>query len=166
VLSQAYGYLAADSADGIRSAEVLRRIQRAFYRGQDFLRSGEKMEEMLAELERIKEEDIPKMVCQDKSRVFNRDWKQAMEVEPLLHCAFATVVAALERKESRSPFFRTDYPKMDNMNYLCYLWTSLDANGNWKVEKGDIVDTIMPRSVLEEILDDSEPKYDISIPNV
>jgi succinate dehydrogenase/fumarate reductase flavoprotein subunit len=165
VLSKAYAHLSANTADGIRSAEVFRRIQRAFYHGQDFMKSEEKMKEMLTELERIQKEDLPKMVCQDKSSLFNRDWKQAMEAEPMLYCALATVYASLERKESRSPFFRVDYPKMDNENFLCYLWTSVDANGQWKVEKGDIVDTVMSREAIKEVLPDTDPRYDISIPN-
>ncbi len=165
ILSKAYGLLEANPADGIRSLEVYRSIQRAFYRGQDYMKNEDAMKEMLTELERIQKEDLPKMFCQDKSRNFNRDWKQAMEAESMLICSLATVHAALERKESRSPFFRTDYPKMDNKNYLCYLWTSMGKNGEWKVEKGDIVDSVLPREELLKILDDTEDKYDISIPN-
>lgn len=164
-LSRVYGLLEADPGDGIRATEVHRSIQRAFYRGQGFMKSEEGMQEMLAELERIQKEDVPRMFCLDKSRVYNRDWKMAMEVEGMLICSLGTVHAALERKESRSPFFRTDYPKMDNENYLCYLWTSLKEDGTWSVEKGDIVDTVMPRDEILKVLDDSESKYDISIPN-
>jgi succinate dehydrogenase/fumarate reductase flavoprotein subunit len=165
VLNKAYGFLSANVKKPIRSTEVHRSIQRAFYKGQDFLKSGEKMNIMLKELERIRREDLPRMVCADKSRIFNRDWKMAMEVEGMLACSLATVNAALVRKESRSPFFRTDYPRMDNENFLCYLWTSMDKNWNFTVEKGDIVDTALPRDVIKQILNDKDPKYDISIPN-
>jgi succinate dehydrogenase/fumarate reductase flavoprotein subunit len=164
-LTQAYGMLSAQPKDGIRSTEVHRKIQRAFYRGQDFMKDEEGMQVMLAELERIQKEDVPRMYCLDRSLTCNRDWKMAMEVESMLTCSLATVHAALARKESRSPFFRSDYPKMNNSDYLCYLWTSLDKNGNWKVEKGDITDTVVPRDKIRQILDDSDPRYDISIAN-
>lgn len=160
-LSKAYGYLAADSADGIRANEVHRRIQRAFYKGQEFLKDGAAMEEMLEELKRIEKEDVPKMCCSDKSSLFNRDWRMAMEVESMLMCSYGTFYAAMERKESRSPFFRKDYPKMDNDNFLCHLWTTVDEDGNWKVEKGDLVDTIVPKAEIIEQLGE----LDISIPN-
>ncbi len=165
VLKKAYGYLSMDYKNGIRSTEVHRSIQRAFYRGQDFLKSETKMTAMLKELERIRKEDLPKMVCADKSRVFNRDWKMALEVEGMLACSLATVHAALARKESRSPFFRTDYSRMDNENFLCYLWTSMDNNWNFKVEKGDIVDTVMPRDIIKQVINDKDPRFDISVPN-
>jgi succinate dehydrogenase/fumarate reductase flavoprotein subunit len=164
-LNKAYGLLLASAKNPIRSAEVHRNIQRAFYKGQDFLKNGEKMNAMLKELERIRKEDLPRMVCSDKSRVFNRDWKMAMEAEGMLACSLATVHAAIERKESRSPFFRTDYPRMDNENFLCYLWTSMDKNWNFTVEKGDIVDTVLPRETIKQILNDKDPKFDISVPN-
>ncbi|MDR2493071.1 MAG: FAD-binding protein [Coriobacteriales bacterium] len=165
VLKRAYGLLEKDAAGTVRSTEVHRRIQRAFYRGQDFMKDETGMRAMLAELERIQSEDLPLMACVDKSRAFNRDWKMALEAEGMLYCSLATVHAALARKESRSPFFRKDYPKMDNANYLCCLWTSLGKDGRWKVEKRAIVDTVMPRSEIMKVLDDSNPKYDISVPN-
>ncbi|MDR0500194.1 MAG: FAD-binding protein [Coriobacteriales bacterium] len=166
-LLHAYDYLQRDVKDGegIRSTEVHRRIQRAFYKGQDFMKSEDGMKTMLAELERIQKEDLPKMVCKDKSLNFNRDWKMAMEIDSMLYCSLATVHAAMARKESRSPFFRSDYPKMDNTNFLCYLWVSVNKNGVWNVEKGDVVDTVLPRSEIMRLLDDSDPKYDISVPN-
>ena len=105
------------------------------------------------------------MVCEDKSRLFNRDWRMALEVDSMLACSLATVHAALARKESRSTFFRTDYPRMDNAGFLCYLWTSRLADGSWKVEKGDITDTVLPRAEILKALDDTDPRYDISVPN-
>ena len=164
-LAKSYGLLAAQPSGGIRATEVHRNIQRAFYKGQDYIKSEATMKDMLTELERIQKEDVPKMYCEDKSMLYNRDWRMAMEVESMLTCSLATVHAALERKESRSPFFRSDYPKMDNTGFLCYLWTSLQSDGSWKVEKGDIVDTVMPREAIVSILDDTDPKYDISVPN-
>lgn len=164
-LERAYGFLEADSTDGIRSSAIQRKIQRAFYEGQRFLKDESAMKSMVEELERIRTEDLPKMVCEDKSLAFNRDWRIAMEVEGMLACSLGTVHAAMERKESRSPFFRTDYTKMDNENYLCYLWTSMDKDWNWTVEKADIVDSVMPRDAIKQALNDQDPKFDISVPN-
>jgi succinate dehydrogenase/fumarate reductase flavoprotein subunit len=149
----------------LRPTEVQRRIQRAFYRGQDFIKSEAGILAMLDELERIRKEDLPRMACADKSRVFNRDWRMAMEAEGMLYCSLATAHAALARRESRSPFFRSDHPKMNNSEYLCHLWVSIGENGTWQVEKGDIVDSVVPRAELLKALDDSDPRYDISIPN-
>jgi succinate dehydrogenase / fumarate reductase flavoprotein subunit len=170
VLDKAYNLLVREINDTsgtspIRSTEIHRSIQRAFYKGQDFIKSAEKMQAMQAELERIRTEDLPRMICADKSLVFNRDWRMAMEVEGMLACSLATVHAALERKESRSPFFRSDYPKMDNQNYLCYLWTSMDKNWNFKVEKRPVTDSIISVASIREIINDKDSRYDISVAN-
>jgi succinate dehydrogenase/fumarate reductase flavoprotein subunit len=162
VLSAAYGLLDAAPADGVRASEVHRSIQRAFYEGQDFIKSGEKIQTMIDELERIKKEDVPRMVCVDKSRAFNGDWRRAMEVESLLNCSLGTAHAALYREETRSPFFRSDYPKMDNDRLLCFLWTSLDSEGKWTVEKGRIPDATVSTDELARIMGE----IDISNPEV
>ena len=166
VLAHAYSLLEADATDGISAKDVHRHIQRAFYKGQPYLKDEAGIQEMIAELERIRTEELPNMVCRDKSRAANRDWRNAMEVEPMLACSLATAYASLERKESRSPFFRTDYPRMDNANYLCHLWTTMHDDWSFSVEKGDLVDTVMPVDAIAEALDDTDDKYDISVPNV
>jgi succinate dehydrogenase/fumarate reductase flavoprotein subunit len=165
ILTAAYNKLETKPNGGIRVTEVFRSIQRAFYKGYGFLKNETDMQSALNELRRIQAEDLPKMYCADASRQFNRDWKMALEVESILLCAMGSLVAGRERKESRSPFFRTDFPKMDNDNFLCFLWTSLDREGNWKVRKGPIVDTVMPKSRIKALLNDSDPQYDISVPN-
>lgn len=162
ILSKAYDVLAVEpSPDGLRMTEVFRRVQRAFYQGYSFLKNGTAMRSALAELQRIQAEDIPRMYCADRSRRCNRDWRMAMEVESILLCSMASLHAGLVRQESRSPFFRTDYPRMDHANFLCFLWTSLDEQGNWHVEKGPIVDKVLSREEIIRRLGD----MDISVPN-
>ncbi len=50
----------------------------------------------------------------DRGTVFNQDVLGAIELGYMLDCAEATVVAALERKESRGAQFRTDYPERND----------------------------------------------------
>jgi succinate dehydrogenase/fumarate reductase flavoprotein subunit len=137
---------------GIRSTEVFRLIQRCFYKGYGFLKTESSIKAALQELERIEAEDLPRACCADSSLVFNRDWRLAMEARNILTCSAASLAAGLHRRESRSPFFRSDYPKMDNQQFLCFLWTSLRAGGGWQVEKGDIVCSVMPAQEIAAAL--------------
>jgi succinate dehydrogenase / fumarate reductase flavoprotein subunit len=58
---------------------------------------------------------------QDKGRVYNQALLFALELGFLLDCAEATILGALERKESRGAQSRTDYPKRDDANWLKHV---------------------------------------------
>ncbi len=53
----------------------------------------------------------------------------ALELGYMLDCAEATVVAAIERKESRGAQFRTDFPERDDEQWLKHIDISLGADG-------------------------------------
>src|SRR5215211_7659968 len=62
---------------------------------------------------RLKEE-AQSAYIDDRGTVFNQDVLGAIELGYMLDCAEATVVAAIERKESRGAQFRTDYPERND----------------------------------------------------
>jgi succinate dehydrogenase / fumarate reductase flavoprotein subunit len=55
---------------------------------------------------------------QDKSRAFNTDLLEAVELGFLLDLAEVVVLGSLLRKESRGGHFREDYPLRDDANYM------------------------------------------------
>ncbi len=63
----------------------------------------------------------------DQGTVFNQDVLGAIELDFMLDCAEATVVAALERKESRGAQFRTDYPERNDDEWLKHI--DISRNG-------------------------------------
>lgn len=62
---------------------------------------------------------------------------KANSIENWLKCAELAVVASLERKEARGPLLRTDYPYMDNVNWLKRI---VQVRG----DEGEIVNKIVP----------------------
>jgi succinate dehydrogenase / fumarate reductase flavoprotein subunit len=64
----------------------------------------------------------------DRGTVFNQDVLGAIELGYMLDCAEATVLAALERKESRGAQFRTDYPERDDDVWLKHI--DIGRNGD------------------------------------
>ncbi len=76
---------------------------------------------------RLKEEARTAYV-DDRGTVFNQDVLGAIELGYMLDCAEATVVASIERKESRGAQFRTDYPERNDEVWLKHI--DIGRNGD------------------------------------
>src|SRR3954462_7229379 len=64
----------------------------------------------------------------DRSTVFNQDVLGAIELGYMLDVAESTVVAAMERKESRGAQYRTDFPERNDEEWLKHI--DINANGD------------------------------------
>jgi succinate dehydrogenase / fumarate reductase flavoprotein subunit len=65
----------------------------------------------------------------DHGTVFNQDVLGALELGFLLDCAETTVVAALERRESRGAQFRTDFPERNDEEWLKHIDVTCGEDG-------------------------------------
>jgi succinate dehydrogenase / fumarate reductase, flavoprotein subunit len=72
---------------------------------------------------RLKEEAKSAYV-DDRGTVFNQDVLGAIELGYMLDAAECTVVAALERKESRGAQFRTDFPERNDDEFMRHINTT------------------------------------------
>ena len=75
------------------------------------------------------QEEARSAYVDDRGTVFNQDVLGALELGYMLDCAEATVVAAIERKESRGAQFRTDYPERNDEEWLKHIDISLNGDG-------------------------------------
>ena len=74
----------------------------------------------------------------DRGTVFNQDVLGAIELGYMVDCAEATVVGAIERKESRGAQFRTDYPERNDEEWLKHIDISLgDGRPEGQLLAGD-----------------------------
>ena len=72
------------------------------------------------------QEESKSAYIDDRGTVFNQDVLGALELGYMLDCAQATVVAAIERKESRGAQFRTDFPERNDAEWLKHIDISLE----------------------------------------
>jgi len=82
-------------------------------------REGPSMEKGLGLLKEIGER-VKNTVLEDKSGAFNTARIEALELDNLFETAYATAVAAEERKESRGAHARNDFTERDDENWLCH----------------------------------------------
>jgi fumarate reductase flavoprotein subunit len=119
-----------ERTDGSDRVGIIREdLQRAMDRHAGVFRTQEGLEEMAAELPRLRER-LRHARLDDRSRTFNTELVQALELEFLLDSAETIVHSALARRESRGAHARRDFPERDDERYLAHtlaLWQPGEA---------------------------------------
>jgi succinate dehydrogenase / fumarate reductase flavoprotein subunit len=115
------------SRDGRRVSEIKSELGETMNKQVAVFRDEEGLQNALETIGRLKEE-AGKAWIDDRGTVFNQDVLGALELGYMVDCAEATVVAALERKESRGAQFRTDFPERNDAEWLKHIEISLNAD--------------------------------------
>jgi succinate dehydrogenase / fumarate reductase flavoprotein subunit len=110
--------------DGRRVSEIKSELGEEMNRHAAVYRDEEGLQEALQTIERLREQAAGAWI-DDRGTVFNQDVLGALELGFLIDCAQATVLAALERKESRGAQFRTDYPERNDEQWLKHIDVTL-----------------------------------------
>ena len=66
----------------------------------------------------------------DKSKIFNTDLQEAIELGHMLDYALFIVESALARKESRGAHYREDFTERDDANFMKHTMAYMDKDGN------------------------------------
>jgi succinate dehydrogenase / fumarate reductase flavoprotein subunit len=82
-------------------------------------RDGDSMAKGLGLLDEIGKR-VQNTFLEDKSGAYNTARVEALELDNLFETAYATAIAAIERKESRGAHARNDYAERDDVNWLCH----------------------------------------------
>jgi succinate dehydrogenase / fumarate reductase, flavoprotein subunit len=114
--------------DGRRVSEIKSELGETMNKYAAVFRDEAGLQGALETIGRLRE-DSENAWIDDHGTVFNQDVLGALELGYMVDCAETTVVAALERKESRGAQFRTDYPERNDAEWLKHIDISLTDDG-------------------------------------
>jgi succinate dehydrogenase / fumarate reductase flavoprotein subunit len=120
--------IVARPRDGRRVSEIKNELGETMNRHAAVFRDEAGLQTALETVGRLKEEADHAWI-DDRGTVFNQDVLGAIELGYMIDCAEATLLAALERKESRGAQFRTDFPERNDEEWLKHIDLSLTAEG-------------------------------------
>ncbi|MBD8059741.1 succinate dehydrogenase flavoprotein subunit [Cellulomonas sp. JH27-2] len=125
--------------DGERVADIRKALQETMDANAQVFRTKDSLTQALDDIK-----DLAKryraVSVQDKSRTFNTDLLEAVELGFLLDIAETVVVGALNREESRGGHFREDFPDRDDANFMHHTMAyrrPLQAEGHRQWGDGD-----------------------------
>ncbi len=101
-------------------------------------KNEQEMQEGYEKLKKLKERAYNNLAVKDKSKIFNLDLQSTLEFFNLLDIADVLAYASLQRKESRGSFYRDDYPKRDDENYLYHSMITRNSDGSYNYSKGEV----------------------------
>ena len=128
--ARVYSYLRTDPRMGLLPRQVKKRIWTTIWNNHNYIKNQNSMQEALNELQQIRDIDIPKMRLGSSSTAFNHDWLEAIDVSNMITALELAIQFSMFRKESRGSFYREDYPKTDNDNWLVHVVGHCNEAGN------------------------------------
>jgi succinate dehydrogenase / fumarate reductase flavoprotein subunit len=103
---------------GIERAPILREVmQRLMTEKCSVFRNGKTLEEALVEIRQLEKRCL-NLGLTNKSRIFNYELEEALELSNMLRIAEVIVFSALKREESRGSHFRSDFPARNDEVWL------------------------------------------------
>ena len=123
------------SGNGVTPVHIKKAVRTLMSDKMGFFKSEAGMQEALAEIMRLREDEVPVMGLRSATARFNYGWLDAIDVINMLDVAELTIRCALNRRESRGPFYRTDYPMTDNENWLVKnILTPAESGARFRTE--------------------------------
>jgi len=124
--------------NGTESVPKLRdELQDSMTENAGVFRTEETLKKQLKILKNLRER-FKNIRIEDKSRLFNTELQEAIELGHMLDYSTFIVKGALFREESRGGHFREDFPKRDDERFLKHTMAYMDVRGNVSIDTMDV----------------------------
>jgi succinate dehydrogenase/fumarate reductase flavoprotein subunit len=121
--------LSARAGDGVTPAQVKDKVRTMMWDKVGVEKDAAGMRSALADIETFRLDLLPRMGVKRTARAVNYEWLDAIDAVNMIDACELIIQSSLERKESRGPFMRRDFPDTDNAGWLA-------ANVMRKTENG------------------------------
>jgi succinate dehydrogenase/fumarate reductase flavoprotein subunit len=128
--------------DGVKPVELRKRLQKMAHESLGPVRSAEKLEAFIIELERTRAKELPRLCTSLESKNYNLEWIEAHELDNITLMLETAAKAALMRTESRGVHYRSDHPYADHDNWLKEI-VIRQENGKPQMKTRSVVATVM-----------------------
>ncbi len=126
------------TSSGDERVPVLRaELQESMTKNAGVFRTEESLLKQKRKLRKLREK-FKHIRIDDKSKIYNTDLQEAIELGHMLDYSLFIIEGAIARKESRGAHFRDDFPKRDDENFLKHTYAKMDENGEIHMEYKDV----------------------------
>ncbi len=155
-----------DQPGQYRLGEVRQQFQDCMSEHCGVFRTAETMQAGLVQLQRLKQK-AAQIYLDDKSKLWNTELTEALELRNLLVVGEIILASALQRQESRGAHFREDFPQRDDPQYLHHslaargIARSVEDSKDLTIEAWGLATAVkvQPRPVALGLFEPKERKY-------
>lgn len=121
--------LRESSGSGPAPVKVKEKIRELMWEKAGVEKNATDLQSALNEIDSIRSSILPEMRISNPAKTANYEWLDAIDTVNMLDACELIVQSSIERKESRGPFFRQDYPLQDNDKWLTANVLKRSGNG-------------------------------------
>ncbi|MCY0849149.1 succinate dehydrogenase flavoprotein subunit [Sulfuracidifex metallicus] len=125
IVNDAYSLVKSES--GVHFGEIQNKLRDVMWDKVGVFREENGMIEAVKEVKELRQQ-TSKMYVNDKSKTYNTEFFNALELRNMMDLAIVISSAALNRKESRGAHYRLDYTQRDDENWLKHTISYLRGN--------------------------------------
>lgn len=122
-----------DTVPGLRNE-----LQQSMTDNAGVFRTEETLEKQVGIVKALRKRFHENCRIDDKSKIFNTDLQEAIELGHMLDYSLFIVESALARKESRGAHYREDYTKRDDEQFLKHTMAYMNEVGDLRLEYMDV----------------------------